>query len=208
MALDTVTFLAQVPIFSGMKSEDLRRIARTAEYRSFKPGEVIIREGDFDGTLFVVTRGRVDVTKGAGEACQRCLATLGPPCYFGEMALIDDTHRSATVVAKDETEVISLDRLNLLEEIEHSPTMALEMLRELSRRLRALEKSVIKTLGGLLPICARCKKIREDGDSWVSVEKYISDHSEADFTHGVCPECAKILFPRVFQKEMNPPQNS
>jgi DNA-binding NtrC family response regulator len=52
----------------------------------------------------------------------------------------------------------------------------------------------IKTLNGLLPICARCKKIRDDKGYWNHLEKYIQEHSEAQFTHGYCPDCATELF--------------
>jgi YesN/AraC family two-component response regulator len=51
--------------------------------------------------------------------------------------------------------------------------------------------SVIKTLRGILPICSCCKKIRDDAGSWRQMESYIRDHSEAEFSHGYCPECAQ-----------------
>jgi AmiR/NasT family two-component response regulator len=53
----------------------------------------------------------------------------------------------------------------------------------------------IKTLRGLLPICASCKKIRDDQGYWTQIETYIHRHSEADFSHSICPECAKKLYP-------------
>jgi two-component system, cell cycle sensor histidine kinase and response regulator CckA len=53
----------------------------------------------------------------------------------------------------------------------------------------------VKTLSGLLPICASCKKIRDDKGYWQQVETYIKDRSDADFTHGICPECVKRLYP-------------
>jgi PAS domain S-box-containing protein len=55
----------------------------------------------------------------------------------------------------------------------------------------ALDK--IRTLSGLLPICAHCKKIRDD-KGWTSIESYVSSHSEAEFSHGICPECAKKYY--------------
>lgn len=55
--------------------------------------------------------------------------------------------------------------------------------------------SEIKKLSGLLPICSSCKKIRDDKGYWNRIESYISDHSEAEFTHGICPECIKKLYP-------------
>ncbi len=56
----------------------------------------------------------------------------------------------------------------------------------------------LKTLSGLLPICASCKKIRDDKGYWTQVEVYVRDHSEADFTHSICPECATKLYPDFY----------
>jgi hypothetical protein len=53
--------------------------------------------------------------------------------------------------------------------------------------------SRVKTLGGMLPICSSCKKVREDDGYWKQIETYIRDHSDADFTHSYCPDCAKKL---------------
>jgi hypothetical protein len=52
----------------------------------------------------------------------------------------------------------------------------------------------VKTLSGLIPICASCKKIRDDNGYWNQLEKYIIEHSDAQFTHGICPECTKNFF--------------
>ena len=57
--------------------------------------------------------------------------------------------------------------------------------------------SKIKTLSGLIPICAWCKKIRDDRGYWQTVEQYVRDHSQADFTHGMCPDCQKKYFPEA-----------
>jgi len=58
----------------------------------------------------------------------------------------------------------------------------------------------VKTLSGLLPICSSCKKIRDDHGYWIQVETYISKHSEATFTHGLCPECLKQYYPEVYKR--------
>lgn len=55
----------------------------------------------------------------------------------------------------------------------------------------------VKTLSGFLPICANCKKIRDDKGYWNQIEEYIRDHSEAEFNHGICPECVEKLYPRL-----------
>ena len=58
----------------------------------------------------------------------------------------------------------------------------------------------IKTLTGLLPTCASCKKIRDTGGNWIQMESYIQDHSEAKFSHGLCPPCAKKLYPDMYNE--------
>ncbi|MCG3210200.1 MAG: hypothetical protein FOGNACKC_03831 [Anaerolineae bacterium] len=58
----------------------------------------------------------------------------------------------------------------------------------------------VKTLRGLLPICANCKKIRDDGGYWHTVEEYLRDHSEADFSHGICPDCMQALYADFIKK--------
>lgn len=58
----------------------------------------------------------------------------------------------------------------------------------------------VKKLSGMLPICASCKKIRDDKGYWTQVETYIRDHSEAEFTHGICPECTKKLYPELYEE--------
>ncbi len=57
--------------------------------------------------------------------------------------------------------------------------------------------SKVKLLSGLLPICSSCKKIRDDKGYWNQIESYIHEHSEAEFSHGICPECMKKLYPDV-----------
>lgn len=68
---------------------------------------------------------------------------------------------------------------------------------ERDRVIGELKKSLseVKTLRGFLPICANCKKIRDDQGYWNRIETYIQQHSEAEFSHGICPECAKKLYP-------------
>jgi PleD family two-component response regulator len=74
-----------------------------------------------------------------------------------------------------------------------------DMLARSNARLQeALAK--IKTLRGLIPICAGCKRIRDDQGYWNQLESYISDHSDAEFSHGLCPECIRRLYPEYHAK--------
>ena len=72
---------------------------------------------------------------------------------------------------------------------------------ERAKLIEDLQEAVaeVKTLSGLLPICASCKKIRDDKGYWTQIESYIRDHSEAEFSHGICPECAKKLYPEFYK---------
>jgi hypothetical protein len=69
--------------------------------------------------------------------------------------------------------------------------------KELLQQLKdALAK--VKIMSGLLPICASCKKIRDDKGYWNQIEKYIQERSDVDFSHSICPECAKKLYPDFY----------
>jgi hypothetical protein len=70
--------------------------------------------------------------------------------------------------------------------------------------LEKLEKALaeVKTLQGILPICANCKKIRDDRGDWVPIEAYVRDRTDADFSHGICPTCAKKLYPQFYKEQL------
>ena len=72
----------------------------------------------------------------------------------------------------------------------------------LAEKNQALKQAMdnVKVLQGLLPICASCKKIRDEAGSWNVMEGYISDHSEAEFSHGICPDCQQRLYPEIYRK--------
>lgn len=198
--LNKQDFLDKVPLFSLMKKMDLDRISILAHDYLYHEGDVIIREGDRDNRLFIIVSGEVEVIKDLGGKNQRHLNAFGPYSYFGEMALIDELVRSASVIAKKDTRVLSLDHWNLRQEIEKYPTMAMELLQMLSRRVRAIEKTLMRTLGSLLPICSNCKKIRDENGSWIRLEEYIEEHSEAEFSHSICPDCSEKLYPEYSKR--------
>ncbi|MGA2622910.1 MAG: PAS domain S-box protein [Bacteroidota bacterium] len=89
------------------------------------------------------------------------------------------------------------------------------IIRDITERKRAQEEreklihdlqeafARVKQLSGLLPICASCKKIRDDKGYWTQVEKFITSHSEATFSHGVCPDCARKLYPDIYKDAKN-----
>jgi two-component system, response regulator PdtaR len=91
-------------------------------------------------------------------------------------------------------------------ELERAITIALARfddlmaLRRLNEELQAA-LATVKTLSGLLPICASCKKIRDDQGYWQQVEVYIREHADVEFTHGLCPDCLIKLYPDFYETE-------
>ena len=86
---------------------------------------------------------------------------------------------------KKSQEVLSLERTIRFKDAEQK-----KMIKELQDAFQN-----IKTLQGLIPICASCKKIRDDKGYWNQIEAYISEHSSAEFSHGICPDCARRIYP-------------
>jgi CRP-like cAMP-binding protein len=187
-------YLAKVSIFSYFNKKDLQRLAKKSRYFSFDIGDVIINEGERDARLFILISGKADVIKSYGTRKQRLLRTLPPHSCFGEMAIFDNLVRSATVVAREDTKTLCLVKLNLYKEIEKYPQLAIDLLQILNRRFLALEKAVIKTIGGFIPICSNCKKIRDENGCWSTIDHYIMDYTEHQLSHGICPECNEMLY--------------
>lgn len=73
---------------------------------------------------------------------------------------------------------------------------------QLEARNRELEEALakVRVLSGIIPICSACKKIRDDRGYWNQLENFIRDHSDAEFTHGICPACAKQLYPEEYHR--------
>lgn len=103
---------------------------------------------------------------------------------YAKDVFLDENNELAGIVG-------ALTDITELKLAENAKEMIVEELQE------ALAK--VKQLSGLLPICASCKKIRDDKGYWNQIELYIRKHSEAKFSHGLCPECAKLLYPEYFK---------
>ena len=87
--------------------------------------------------------------------------------------------------------------LTLKSEMDRRKNRELDLRRSNEELQQALRE--VKVLRGLIPICASCKKIRNDGGFWQQLEEYLGEHSEAEFSHGLCQPCIKKLYPGVYQ---------
>ena len=129
--------LARAPLFADLTANELDALARVAERREFGRDQTIfpVNEQPPDG-LYVIITGRVKVCLSSAEGKELILATLGPGQFFGEMALLDDSPRSATVVAQLPTATYRIRRDEFDHLLATHPTIAKTLLRELSQRLR------------------------------------------------------------------------
>jgi CRP-like cAMP-binding protein len=98
--------LRGLPLFADLSDDDLRQLAKLSRTRLFAPHEVVVREGDPAGELFVVLRGRLTVSAAPSGKKMVGISTVGPGEIFGEMALLTGAKRSATVRADEECEVV------------------------------------------------------------------------------------------------------
>ena len=131
--------------------------------------------------------------------------------YAGAPLVTPEGHAVGTLCVVDQTpRELNPAQLEALRALGRAVVAQLELRRHVQERDNLLKQlhaaaANIKILRGLIPICAACKKIRDDKGYWNQIEIYVADHSEADFTHGVCPECAKRLYPDAY-KELYPDQ--
>lgn len=127
--------LASVDLFAQFTRKDLSRIGRAVVERKYKKGETIVKEGEQAVAFFIITKGKMEVTRGAGAKKQK-LNVLGPGSVFGDQALLDGGLRAATVAALDDAECLVLSRWDFVAELRTNPHMAVAMLPILSKRLR------------------------------------------------------------------------
>ena len=136
MATDTLHAFRNVPLLQGLDDRHLRRLANAAKERRYREGDVLASEGAEHGSrfFFVIGEGNATVSRGGQE-----LATLGPGDYFGEMALIDEGARSASVVAATDMLTYTLTPWEFRPFVEENPDIAWSLLRTLTERLRSAE---------------------------------------------------------------------
>ena len=137
--------LARVDLFSGLRKKELKDLATYCGERTFSPGSLLLSQGEQGVGLFILTKGTVRITrKNIPDGAEEVLATAGVGDVIGEMALLDDLPRSATVTAVDEVTMLALPlwefRRILRRILRSDPDVGLDMLAVLSRRLRKAEQ--------------------------------------------------------------------
>ena len=148
--------LRRIPLFQHMAYKELLGILGVARGRQFQGGQTIINECEAGDELFVIFRGKVDVMKGG-----MAIATLRAGGHFGEMGLVDQAPRSATVVAVEETSAISIDRENLLKLMRRDSLLAVKLLWSFVQVLSTRLRNTNEVLTGLKSELDRAKSALE-----------------------------------------------
>jgi signal transduction histidine kinase len=143
---DRARLLADVPFFNGLAPADLALIAAAAREESFAPGATIFREGAPADRLYIILEGTVEVWKDYGEEQRDRIAAHGVGHLFGEMAVVDDLPRSATVVARDAVRLLSVGRADFHSIVASNGAIALSITRSVSAMVRASNESFLENL--------------------------------------------------------------
>ncbi len=123
-------------------------------------------------------------------------AALGERRFVRKGGSLVDVDVSVSLITREARSVVCLVAHDITER-KQAERQRESLVAELQQALRQ-----VKTLSGLLPICASCKRIRDDQGAWQPVEAYIRERSNAEFTHGLCPDCVRRLYPQFSQGDM------
>lgn len=129
---DKAAALAGVPLFAGISEESMERLATVAGEQDFGAGQFIVRQGQVGTGLYVILSGSVKVLRGADE-----LAHLRSGEFFGELSVIDQQPRNASVQAAEPTQVLALASWDLLSLLESDRQLSLNMIKSLVARIRS-----------------------------------------------------------------------
>jgi CRP/FNR family transcriptional regulator, cyclic AMP receptor protein len=125
--------LGRVPLFAGISEDSMARLADVAGELEFPAGQHIVTQGQVGSGLYIILEGSVRVFRGSTE-----IARLGPGEFFGELSVIDQRPRMASVEALEDTRCLALASWDLLRLLETDPALSLNLIRGLAGRLRAL----------------------------------------------------------------------
>jgi CRP/FNR family transcriptional regulator, cyclic AMP receptor protein len=134
--------LRNVPLFSVLPESQLALLTGVVGRRSFPRGAMIISAGEMTDSLYIVISGRLKVMMSDDEGREVILAILNPNEFFGEMGLLDDSPRSASVVALEPCELLHLSKRDFKKCLEDNFELALTMMRGLVKRLREADKKI------------------------------------------------------------------
>jgi signal transduction histidine kinase len=132
--------------FPGLSKEEANRMTTNGRMKTFAEGVALCQEGAFESTFYVIIKGKVAVTKRINDREDRFLKYLERGDFFGEMAIIHDAPRAATITTTEETTVLEITKESFKNFLEESSTVSLAIVREVSSRLRENDEMAIEDL--------------------------------------------------------------
>lgn len=138
----SLVVLRNVPLFSGLDETELERLSRVATRRRARRGDQVVRAGESADALLILLTGRAKVTNFDEEGREIILAWLGPGEFFGEMGLIDGSPRSASVVAVENCELLSIGKNEFQRCMQENFQVVLKLMQILVRRLREADRNI------------------------------------------------------------------
>ena len=143
MLKEDIEVLREVPIFASVELSKLKLLAFASQRMSFDPGQVLCREGDFGDTAYVIIQGAAEVCVRAGDS-EITVASLGRNDFVGDMAILCDTPRTATVRASSRCETLVIGKTQLLGLLRSFPDMSIAMMRVLAGRLERTNRQLVQ----------------------------------------------------------------
>ncbi len=134
--------LANIPLFAGLEAHELSVIHGGAKVKGFPRNTIVIHEGDDSDSLFLILSGRVKVFLTSEKGREVILNTQSTGEYFGELALLDDLPRSASVITVEKSQFCVISKTAFQEVLAHHPAIALKVIKNLTQRIRALTDNV------------------------------------------------------------------
>ncbi len=132
----TVGFLQRVPLFQGLKTRQLEHLARRFVERDFPGGQAMVTQGQGGEGFFIIVSGGAEAIRERSDGVKAVVNTFGPTDFFGELALLDDGLRTASVIATGPTQCLVLTRWDFLAALREDTEMSITVLQELARRFR------------------------------------------------------------------------
>jgi CRP-like cAMP-binding protein len=129
-------FLAKVPLFRELRRRQLEGLAKTMVSQDYEAGHDIVTQGESGVGLFIIVSGKADVVHIRTDGTKAVVNQLGPTDFFGELALLAEGPRTASVIAREATHCLVLTRWNFLAVLKGDAEMAITILEELARRFR------------------------------------------------------------------------
>lgn len=134
----SIELLQKIPLLAPLSAEELSAITQFVHTKRVRPKETIVRQGEPGGELFLIVSGHLKVVSSDAEGRDTALNIMGPGDVFGEVSLLDGGARSATIVALEACELLTLQRERFLQFLESTPKAAIQLLVVLSGRVRRL----------------------------------------------------------------------